>query len=72
MNKTLKDFEREVTRVKQSYMDDQIKYNGLSIQIQNKQIPKIIHIPLFISNKNIINRGFTLDTIIRLYVNIQR
>jgi hypothetical protein len=27
MTKTLKDFEREITRVKQSFMDDQLNYN---------------------------------------------
>jgi hypothetical protein len=27
MNKTIKDFERETNRVKQSYMEDQIKYS---------------------------------------------
>jgi hypothetical protein len=27
MNKTEKDFQREITRVKQSFMDDQLNYN---------------------------------------------
>jgi hypothetical protein len=27
MNKTIKDLEREITRIKQSFMDDQLNYN---------------------------------------------
>jgi hypothetical protein len=50
MNKTLKDFEREVTRVKQSFMDDQIKYN-LLFKFEQTETENY-HI-FFISNKNL-------------------
>jgi hypothetical protein len=43
MNKTLKDFEREVTRVKQSYMDDQLKYS-LSFKFEQTDTGIISHI----------------------------
>jgi hypothetical protein len=38
MNKTEKDFQREITRLKQSYMDDQIKYELPFKHEKQKQI----------------------------------
>jgi hypothetical protein len=71
MNKTLKDFEREITRVKQSYMEDQIKY---SLVFKFEQTETEDFTTFFISNKNLstvvtLNKTFGLmsTTIIGKY-----
>jgi hypothetical protein len=57
MNKSLKDFERETTRVKQSYMDDQLKY-GLSFK--SEQTDTELYHTFIISNKSL-STVVTLD-----------
>jgi hypothetical protein len=59
MNKTKKDFEREINRVKQSYMEDQIKYN-LSFKFEQTESEN--YYTFFISNKNL-STVITLNTI---------
>jgi hypothetical protein len=60
MNKTEKDFQREITRVKQSYMEDQIKYN-LSFKFEQTESENFI--TFFISNKNL-STIITLNTVV--------
>jgi hypothetical protein len=58
MNKTLKDFEREITRVKQSYMEDQIKYElPFKYEVTESETFKTF----FISNKRL-STVVSLDT----------
>jgi hypothetical protein len=62
MNKTEKDFQREITRLKQSYLDDQIKYElpFKHERNRNRFIQNLLHQQQTIINGSIIRYNISV------------